>query len=120
MNRWREFTTALTKRTATRTGEPYLEEDFLILEDPHMSLLDKALKLGRTYMAVAGMCSRNGYQSSASKTFGSRADAVWRIDNPNAARVDEITASLKQEFATAGVPFPAWDWDEEDLKETAA
>jgi len=98
---------------------PWLDGDLLILADPSLTLVGKALRTGRTYSAVAARCSINGYRSAGSKLDPSDSQP-WLIDNPNADRIDEITASLKQEFETAGVPFPAWDWDDKDLREAVA
>lgn len=105
----------LTAPTAHRMGEPYTEADYVILRDPGLSHFGKALRLHRTYKAVKSQCFRAGIRSER----GVLDFAEWRIHNPNAERIDEITAALRQEFETAGVPFPAWDWDDEDLKETA-
>lgn len=109
---------AATVELATRSGLPYIDKDFKVLADPQLTQIDKALTLGRTYAAISNMCGKNGY-SSLGHSLGSATSSAWSIDNPNADRIDEITESLKQEFATTGVPFPAWDWDDEDLKETA-
>jgi len=109
----------LTAPTATRNGYPYLESDYEILADPSLTILGKALRIQRSWVATASACGTRGFKSRGPVAAKS-ADHSWSIDNPNADRIDEITASLKQEFATAGVPFPAWDWDEEDLKEAAA
>lgn len=119
MKRYVTMAQELSLRSATRQGEPYLEADFKVLADPHMSQLAKALKLRRTYYAVSNACAKNAFTSSSGIAHGDRLDAAWHIDNPNADRVEEITAALKQEFTDAGIQFPEWDWDDEDLKETA-
>jgi hypothetical protein len=109
---------ALTAESATRTGYPYLEADFEVLADPAITVLGKALRLGRTYSAVLQATSSRGYESLSNR-IGQRSAAAWSIDNPNVDRIDEITAALKQEFTDAGIRFPEWDWDDEDLKEAA-
>lgn len=106
-----------TSAVATRNAEPYTERDEAILSDGALTNLQKALRLGRTYAGIASACRDRGYRSS--RWLGEPSLEQWRIDNPNADRIDEITASLKQEFEAAGAPFPTWDWDDEDLKETA-
>lgn len=108
---------SITLEQATRTGEPYTESDHKVLANPYLTHFQKALALNRTYYAINGACKKAGYQSR--EAMGPREVDRWSIDNPNASHIDEITASLKQEFETAGVPFPAWDWDDEDLEETA-
>ena len=108
---------ALSLETATRWRQEYTEADHRVLADPSLTNLAKALLLKRSYSAAATQVTRNGYSSFSG--IGDPTRDMWSIDNPNASRVDEITAALKQEFETAGVPFPAWDWDDEDLKETA-
>lgn len=108
----------ITLPTATRNGYPYTEADQDVLADASLTNVTKALKLNRSYLAVKTAVANRGYRSRY--PLGNPQADRWLIDNPNADRIDEITASLKQEFETAGVPFPAWDWDDEDLKETAA
>jgi hypothetical protein len=107
----------ITLPTATRNGYPYTEADEGVLADTSLSNVAKALKIRRSYLAIKTAVINRGYKSR--HPLGNPEDDRWLIDNPNVSRVDEITASLKQEFETAGVPFPAWDWDDEDLKETA-
>lgn len=105
----------LTALTADRRGEPYTEADYEVLRDPSLSMLGKALRLHRTYAAVSSECFRSGISTAREV---SEIEA-WLIENPNASRVEEITAALKQEFSAAGVQFPEWDWDDDDLKESA-
>lgn len=116
---WRSRIQSETAKVATRNRYPYIEADFEVLRDPSLTLLAKALKLRRTYKGVAGICQSMKFESSG-HLLKYRAPAAWSIDNPNANRVDEITAALKQEFTDAGIKFPQWDWDDEDLKEKAA
>lgn len=121
MRRWNRRMREATAAGATRSGMPYLEADFEVLANPRLSLMAKALALKRTYAAVSNVCASHSYASSIGANHGHRSDAAWSIDNPNADRIEEITAALKQEFTDACVTFPAWDWDDEyTTKETAA
>lgn len=101
----------LITEPADRAGQPYLESDFETLSDPALSVLCKALRLGRTYSATKNACHKLGYTSRGGD-LSKREYDQWLIENPNADRVAEITAALKQEFADANVPFPQWDWDD--------
>lgn len=100
---------ALTLETATRKGLEYTESDHAIMSDPTNTALSKALAMNRTYAATATALSANGYKSA--RALGDTLTDQWLIDNPNADRVDEITARLtKPELVSAGMP--AWDWDD--------
>jgi hypothetical protein len=107
---------AITLPSAENVGQEYTEADHEKLADPTITALGKALILKRSYYAVRGALRANGYKSR--EPLGDPTLEQWRIDNPNASRIDEITAALKQEFESAGVKFHEWDWDDEDLKET--
>jgi hypothetical protein len=72
----------LTTSRATRSGQDWIEADYKVLQDPDLTLLEKALKLGRSYNAVAIMCSRQNYKSHVG--LGSAEKDQWYIDNPNA------------------------------------
>ncbi|MDO5866028.1 MULTISPECIES: hypothetical protein [Paenarthrobacter] len=71
----------LSVSRATRSGQDWTEHDFQVLQDPDLTLLEKALKLGRSYNAVAIKCSRQGYKSHVG--LGSAEKDQWYIDNPN-------------------------------------
>lgn len=109
---WRRRADEATRPSAKRSGEPYLERDFVVLENSSLSVLGKALKLERTWSAVHQACRRFGFGSKSANSLPMREDEKWSIDNPNADRVEQITAELKQEFKQAGVQFPEWDWDD--------
>lgn len=108
----------ISLETADKKGCEYTEADHAVLADESLTRLSKALILHRTYQGVSNTIFSNGYKSKGSRLGNPQRDR-WLIDNPNASRVDEITAALKQEFTDAGIQFPEWDWDDEDLKETA-
>lgn len=72
----------ITISRASRSREVWLEADHEVLRDPDLTLLEKALKLGRTYNATACACSRSGYKSHVG--LGSAERDQWYIDNPNA------------------------------------
>ena len=67
---------------AINTGEPYTEADHKVLADPDLTVIEKALKIGRTYFATNTACGSNGYASKVG--LGDPMKGVWVIDNPNA------------------------------------
>lgn len=82
-HRMREATVPL----AVRAGYEYTESDMVVLADPKMSILEKALTLGRTYEAVSSTCGNLGFISSQPRTSGSKLDAEWVIRNPGTANL---------------------------------
>lgn len=66
---------------APRHRFPWLEDDHAVLADPDLTTLQKALRLGRTYMATASAVYKNGYRSA---TGSMKEQGVWVIDNPHA------------------------------------
>jgi hypothetical protein len=110
---YQEKAQAITLPLAEMKGQPWTEADHRVLADPSLTLLAKALITRRTYAGTSGAAQKAGYKSY--QPIGDPERDRWLIDNPNACRVDEITAALKQEFESAGVKFPEWDWDDEDL-----
>jgi hypothetical protein len=109
----------LTSSVAENNHQDYTEADHEILADPTITSLTKALRLKRTYLATLAACQKFGYVSLTHQ-LASPEDYQWLIDNPNADRIDEITASLAvetQESPEADEPRPApsWDWDDADL-----
>jgi len=102
----------LTEPLATRGRMEYTTTDHEVMRDPDLTVLQKALRLKRTYSAISTQAHRNGYRSKSAVLLSCAEAASWSIDNPNLSRVDQITAALKQEFADAGIQFPEWDWDD--------
>lgn len=72
----------ISQTTATRKGQVWLDTDHGVLSNPDLSLLEKAVTLGRTYFATASACSKGGY---ASKVGLGSVDDQWLIDNPYTA-----------------------------------
>lgn len=70
----------LTSERATRTGEEYTDADHEVLADPDLTVLQKALRISRSYAATMGVVKRNGYKSHVG--LGEPTD-LWRIFNPN-------------------------------------
>jgi hypothetical protein len=70
------------KTKESRNKSHWIEADHDILRDPDLSLLEKALKLQRSYNAVSIICSTNGYKSHVG--LGSAERDQWYIDNPHA------------------------------------
>jgi hypothetical protein len=108
----------LTLPGASRKGQPWTESDMAILGDPDLTIFRKALTLHRTHEATRRACQVNGFKSFVG--LGDPDRDQWMIDNPNADRFEEITASLvteTQESPEADEPRPApsWDWDDADL-----
>lgn len=93
--KWMRSVQEATSERATRSGQPYIEADFKVLADPSLTQVDKALALGRTYSAVSQMCTKGGYPSLG-YTLGSPVTSAWTIENPNASRIAEIAAAIKE------------------------
>lgn len=81
---------AITREKAHHHGQPWVEADHAILDDPESTILSKALRLGRTYSAVANQCHANGYRSLVG--LGDPIKGQWVIDNPNAPTPDQSAA----------------------------
>jgi hypothetical protein len=90
----------LTHPLARRRGEPYTDADQRVLSDPELSLLQKAVRLERTYAGVATECALNGYRSHVG--LGEPTD-VWVIHNPNVREVAgmKLTEAERQAAMTA-------------------
>lgn len=73
---------ALTMPYATRSGQPWTERDYKVLGDPHLTLVEKALELGRTYDSVIGRAYQMGFKSKVG--LGDVRRGVWRILFPGA------------------------------------
>ena len=100
----------ISLKFATKYGNVYTDADHKVLSDTTLTAFTKALILGRTYYAVAGQLNLNGYSSR--KPASDPASDQWFIDNPNIDRIDEITASLREEIRESGRTLPDWDWDD--------
>lgn len=77
----RERLQALTRERATRHREPWIEADHKVLRDSTLTTFEKAIRLGRTYLATHSAVSANGYTSRVGR--GDPMRGVWVIDNPN-------------------------------------
>lgn len=73
---------ALTIPGASHSGEPWSGPDLAILQNPDMTLMQKALMTRRTYSAVTSKCHSHGYRSHVG--LGDPERDQWKIDNPNA------------------------------------
>jgi len=73
----------LTEPTASKAGQPYTTAEEKVLADPDLTLLEKAIKLNRTYKAVQVACSRHGCVSKVVRR-GDPENVQWRIVFPNA------------------------------------
>lgn len=82
---------AITIPTAVRHNQPWIEADYQVLADPDMSVLQKAIKLGRTYATTANRCSTMGFKSFVG--LGDPERDQWIIDNPNAIKYQPEKAS---------------------------
>lgn len=78
---YRRFQATSLER-ATNRRQPYTAEDHKVLADPDLTLHQKALRLGRSYAAVADACSVSGYKSHVG--LGDAEKDIWVIENPNA------------------------------------
>lgn len=72
---------ALTVDHAERNGEPWIEADHEVLANPDLTVLEKALRLKRTYHATHQQVSKNGYSNKVG--LGDAAKGRWVIANPN-------------------------------------
>jgi hypothetical protein len=100
---------AITLPTVTKAREPYTEKDHKILSDPDMTLIQKAVLLGRTFKAIKKACFKFEYKSHVG--LGDPERDLWMIQNPNAERIAEIQATQRTpEPVSTG--RPAWDWDD--------
>jgi len=87
-----------------------------VLMDPSLTVLEKALKLNRTFMSVANQERLNGF-TSRNPNLGNPSEEQWLIDNPNADKFDEITANVysSRQLVDAGShqpQRPEFDWDD--------
>lgn len=80
-----------TRERASRSGLPYTEVDHRTLADKDLTHLDKAMALGRTWVAIATACRTFGYKSHVG--LGDPARDQWSIDNPNESRLREANVA---------------------------
>lgn len=80
----------MTQPTAVNRGNPWTDADHEVLADPDLMLIEKALRLGRTYYATHTAVSRSGYSSKVGR--GDVTRGQWVIDNPNAPTPDQSAA----------------------------
>ncbi|UFS59481.1 hypothetical protein [Subtercola endophyticus] len=73
---------SLTLPGATNAGQPWSESEMLVLADPDLTVLQKALKCHRSYKATLVACSRFDFRSKVG--LGDPERDQWHIDNPNA------------------------------------
>lgn len=72
---------ALSLPHAKRHREPWLEADHEVLADPDLTVIEKAIRLERTYMATSSACSKNGYHSRVFQ--GDPVKGQWVIRLPS-------------------------------------
>lgn len=99
----------ITLPLADRKGEEFTESDHVILADESMTALGKALKMKRTYSSAKNAVYNFGYKSLT--PLGDPAQDQWIIDNPNADRIEEITAMLAKTEPTTPTR-PDFEWDD--------
>lgn len=107
----------ITLPLAVNNGKEYTEADHAILSDPSRSNLDKALALGRSYVAIHSAVYSNGYTSKI--PMPTPEQEQWLIDNPNAERVDEIRAQFESMTGEMQMPElesvgarPEFEWED--------
>jgi hypothetical protein len=115
-HQWRQEQQALSLPTATNHYKPWQESEMEVLMDPSLTILEKAIKLKRTFMSVANAERLNGF-TSRNPNLGNPTEEQWLIDNPNADKFDEITANvyMVRELVDAGShnpQRPEFDWDD--------
>lgn len=111
-NAYQQMAQAITAPLAENGGQDYTEADHKILSDQTLTGLEKALRMKRTYNAVLIASGKFGYRVRGGTLLGDPAEDQWLIDNPNAGRIEEITASLQREPVGAGPTRPEWDWED--------
>lgn len=79
--RWIAEAQEYTRRHATHAGQPYTEADHKVLANGDLTHMDKAIQLGRTWVAIATACRTFGYKSHIG--VGNPESDQWIIDNPN-------------------------------------
>ena len=67
----------VTREKATNNGHPWTEKDHEVLSDPDLPIVTKAIRLGRTYAAVAKQCHDHNYRSLVG--LGPAEHAAWVI-----------------------------------------
>ena len=108
-NAYKAEAQAITVPLAENNGKDYTEADHAILADETLTILAKALLLKRSYSAISNKTSDSGYKSH--RGLGDAARDQWLIDNPNADRIDEITAMLNK-VEPAMPTRPDFEWDD--------
>lgn len=74
---------AISLPHAVNHRQPWVGADDKVLADPDLTLLEKAIKLGRTYIGTRSRCHSAGFTSKIGK--GDPLNGVWVIENPNVA-----------------------------------
>jgi hypothetical protein len=77
-----EVLAALTVPTAEKRREPYTDSDHKVLADPGLTILEKAVQLGRTYSGIQSALSDYGYSARQSRRPDPR-DVQWIISLPD-------------------------------------
>lgn len=110
---YRDAAQAITLPLAENHRQDWTLADCAVLEDKSLSDLDKALKLKRTYLAVVNQMTTRGLKPRPA-TYGDPRIEQWIIDNPNASRVEEISAIVRpsRELVSAGNVRPEFEWDD--------
>lgn len=72
---------SLSLQHAVNHQQPYTEADHKVLANPDMTVLEKAIAIGRTYFATNNATTTNGYTSKVG--LGDPMNGRWVIDNPN-------------------------------------
>lgn len=76
---------ALSLPHAVNHRNPWTEADHAILADPDLFVIEKAIRLGRTYMATSSACSKGGYHSRVFQGDPERAQWIIRFPKESAA-----------------------------------
>lgn len=74
----------ITLPLAQRNGAEWTNADHQVLSDENLTLLEKALRLQRTYAATSTQCSLSKYKSRPPNGLGDAEAERWIIDAPNA------------------------------------
>ena len=84
---WVKRLQVISAERAERAGQEYTSDDLRVLSDPDITVIEKALRLGRTYHAVVSACHQRGYTSK--KGRGDPTNWQWSIYAPMAKELLE-------------------------------
>lgn len=106
---------------AENRGQPWTDADLKVLENPDMTIFQKAILLKRTWAGVQVAAAKNGFHHK--RGLGDPERDQWLIANPNIDRIEDIQAQFKSVTAdfeilapklvsTSAPCRPDFEWDD--------